>query len=117
MSSVVSPPPAASMEARDRSRLGSRLAALTPLWAGALLFLAPIHWYDDFFRKPPDILGVPLGMVMVGLALVLTLIGVAAIWNVRSQLSELLVLLVFTTPATLLIVLGPRLIEALMNLG
>jgi hypothetical protein len=44
------------------------------------------------------------------------LIGVVLIWDARSPLVDALVLILFTMPATLLVVLSPALILIMQNL-
>ena len=98
-------------------RFTSRATAFTPLIVGTILFLAPTRYFDPMFAKPPDMLGVPLGVVALALAGIWMLIGVAIVWNARSRITEMLALMLFTIPATILVILGPALILIMQNLG
>ena len=99
------------------SRLPVRLAALTPLWVLLVVSAVSKTYFDAMFAKPPEILGIPLAAVIDAIAIVWMLIGLVLIWDTRSQLIESLVLVLFTIPATLLVVLAPGVILILQNFG
>jgi hypothetical protein len=66
-STLASPEAASAADAPPaRSRLGTRIAALTPLWVFLILVLArgPFFW-KPFFGSPPEFLGLPLGLWMI----------------------------------------------------
>lgn len=71
---------------------------------------------DGLFGKPPEMIGLPLGLVLVALELGLMMIGVVALWSTSSPRSAALSLLLFTVPAAVLLVATPVFIEALQNL-
>lgn len=98
-------------------RLADRATAFTPLIVGTILFVAPIRYFDPMFVQPPGILGLPFGLVLLVLAAGWMLIGVGIVWSTRSKLTEMLALILFTIPATILVVLGPALIRLWQNLG
>ena len=102
--------------ATQSSRIPVRFAAFTPLWVLIIASVAVPSFSDPIFAKPPDWLGIPLGVVMDAIALVWMLIGVVVIWDARSRLVEALVVTFFTIPATLLVVLSPALILIMQNL-
>ena len=117
-SSAIPPPPAATPVApTTRSRWPIRIAALTPLWLFLILELADNGFGTPMFSAPPSIVGVPLGVVVGALATGWMLIGLGLVWNARSRLTELLALLLFTTPATIVLVMGPAMILILQNLS
>jgi hypothetical protein len=115
MTTLFASQPAESLRVAERSRRASRAAALTPLWAGLILLLAPVRYFDGLFVAPPAAIALPLGVWAISLAVVLGLIGVVSIWNVRSRMSEKVALIMFTAPATLLVVLAPPAIEFLKS--
>jgi hypothetical protein len=82
-----------------------------------VLVLVPGGYYDPVFAKPPDILGVPLGLVVAGIAMLWMLIGLAMVWRARTRSVEFIALVVFAIPATIVIVLAPPLILIMQNLG
>ena len=116
-SSVVSPqstqPPARSR----RESWPSRFFAFTPLWILIIASVASPTFLGPMTSKPPDILGLPLGVVVEGLAMLWMLIGVAMIWDARSRLAESLGFILFTIPATLVVVFTPAVVLITLNLG
>ena len=116
-SSTTSPQPMHEAPSRSRSRVPTRLTAFTPLWVLLVASVASPNFFDPMFAKPPEILGIPFGFVMDAIAMVWTLIGVVLIWDARSRLVELLVLTLFTIPATILVVFSPALILIMQNLA
>ena len=111
-----SPQPAATIAPPSRSRFLVRAAALMPFWLFLALFAT--GQFNSFFGPPPpEIMGIPLGAWMIALAAGWMLIGVALVWGTRSRLTEMFVLLLFTIPATILLVLGPAVILILQNLS
>ncbi len=114
--SMAAPQPAAPVARSTGSRLPVRIAALTPLWL-FLVLLATGRMSGGFFGPPPpEILGIPVGSWMLALVAGWMLIGLGLVWDARSPLIKLLVLLVFTIPATLALVLGPAVILVMSNL-
>ena len=71
---------------------------------------------DGLFTKPPEMIGLPLGVVLVALDLGLMMIGVVVLWSTSSARSAALGFLLFTAPAAVLFVATPVFIEALQNL-
>jgi hypothetical protein len=69
------------------------------------------------FAHPPEILGIPIGVVADGLALLWMAIGVTGIWEARSPAREVLYHLAFTVPATLAILISPAVILIMQNLA
>ena len=109
-SSIVAPQPA------TRSRTVIKLAAFTPLWLLVVTAVGSTA-LSVVFSKPPDILGVPLGVVIDAIALLWMLGGVAIIWRAGSALAESLALMFFTIPATVVVVFAPAAIEMMQTLG
>jgi hypothetical protein len=100
-----------------RSGILSRALSFLPLAVlVAMTFFAP-RFSEPMFGKPPDVLGIPLGVVFQGLAMLWMLWGVLVVWRARSRLVESLGLMLFTIPATVAVVYGPAIILILQNLN
>lgn len=97
-----------------RTGRASRVAAFTPVLGLCVAFI--LGSPGALFVGPPELLGIPFGAVLESVALLWMAIGVAAIWSARSPVTEALVHLVFTVPATTLAVFAPSLIEIMRNL-
>jgi hypothetical protein len=87
------------------------------LWILIVASVASPTFLGPMTSKPPDILGVPLGVAVEGLAMLWMLIGVAVIWDARSRLAESLGFILFTIPATLVVVFTPAVVLITLNLG
>jgi hypothetical protein len=106
----------AGSDTRPSRRLATTLAAAPALiWAG--LSLAAPGFTQPFYVNPPGILGLPLGICVIGVDVVLTLIGLLLVRRTRSQLGVILALACFTLPATLLIIFTPAWILIILNLN
>jgi hypothetical protein len=117
-SSSPSPAPAGTPNLRPwRSGWSSRIVAFTPLVVFVLVSLFARTYFGRSVEEPPSIIGIPLGIVVQGLAFFWMLIGVVAVWDARSRAVELVSLLVFTIPATIVTILGPAIILIMQNLG
>ena len=100
-----------------RSRLAIRLASLTPLWVQIVASLLFQTYFKPMVTGPPEILGIPLGVVIAAIAMVWMLIGTVLVWDQRSPFVAVLALMVFTIPSTLVIVMTPAVVLILLNLG
>jgi hypothetical protein len=108
--SIVAPRPA------GRLRAIARLIALLPLWLLVLTAVAS----NDFvvvFSRPPDVAGLPLGVVLETIAVLWTLGGLAIVWRARSPIAESLALILFTIPATVVVGVTPAAIEIMQSLA
>ena len=119
MSSPVTPQTVSTPVApQSRSRIPIRIAALTPVWLYLVSQLMSSNALSGpMVSEPPSIVGIPVVIVVGALAVGWMLIGLGLVWNVRSVLTDMLALLLFTIPATLVVVLGPAMILILQNLG
>jgi hypothetical protein len=97
------------------SRAVSWLAALAPLWLLLVIAIAS-SGFGAVLSPLPDLAGLPLGVVLEVVALVWMLGGVAVVWRAPSALAESIALMVFTIPATVVVVLTPAVIELLRTL-
>jgi len=75
------------------------------------------HFMDPMFQKPPELLGLPLGTVIMGLSAIWYGAGVAIVGVASRPGSRLVAILVFIFPATLALLLGPAVILILQNLA
>lgn len=111
-SSTMSPDAAA-----PRAGTPSRIFALMPLWVFLIVATFSSEFFADLQIVPPDVLGIPLAIVVEVAALTWMLIGLAVISRVRSRLIESVSLTVFTIPATVVVILAPGVIGILQSRG
>jgi len=106
-------------------RLFDRRRRARPLWQVLLGYIPLLVFItqrlaagprDVLFTKPPEMVGLPLGVVVVALELGLMMIGVVALWSTSSARAAALSLLFFTVPAAVLLVATPVVIGVLHNL-
>jgi hypothetical protein len=116
-SSTPNPQPMQEAPSKSRSRWATRITAFTPLWVLIVASVASRTFSEPMFSRPPDWLGIPLGVVMDAIAMVWMLIGAVLIWDARLRLVEALVLFWFTIPATLVVVFSAALILIMQNLA
>jgi hypothetical protein len=109
-------PPRAGGAART-GRIATRLTAFTPLWVLLIVSVLSPSFSHSFFTKPPDWLGIPLGVVVDAAEMVWMLIGVVLVWDTRSLLVRSFALVFFTIPATFAVILAPALILIAQNLS
>jgi hypothetical protein len=91
--------------------------AFTPLWVLVIASLTARSFFPGMVSTPPEIYGIPLGVVVEAIAMVWMLLGVVLIWDARTRWSEMLTLLLFTVPATFIVVFTPAVVLILQNLG
>ena len=103
-------PSIVALQPVGRTRVIARLIALMPLWLLVLTALASSD-FGVIFTKPPDVVGLPLGVVVESVAALWTLAGLAIVWRARSPIVESLALMVFTIPATVVVGITPALIQ------
>ena len=94
-----------------------RVFAFLPLIVLAVVQVASTDFVQPMFSEPPSILGIPLGVVVGAVAFVWMLIGAAMLWNAQSTWRVMLALIVFTFPATFVVIYGPAVILIMQNLG
>lgn len=103
-----------SIDAPSRWALATALSPVV-LWV-ALLLMAP-GFTDPLYANPPGLLGLPAGLVLVGVALALAAVGAVVVWRSRSPMVHALAIGLLTIPALLLIGLGPSIILAVQDLS
>jgi hypothetical protein len=107
-------PPVGLFDRRPPRPMRQVSLGLTPLWA--LLASHIVSGTNAIFEKPPEALGLPLGVVLVGLGLGLMVTGLVALRSTSSARSAGLSLILFTAPATAIFGLTASLMEAMHNL-
>lgn len=100
-----------------RAPAAARVSSLAPfLLAIALQLFAPVY-FQPLLAKPPEILGIPLGVVVGALILAWAAFGSIIVWTTHSRLATALALAFFTVPSIFAMILGPAVILILQNLA
>lgn len=100
------------------SRSGPRvLLGFMPLWVLLIFAVTAPGFMDPLFANPPSVIGLPAGILIVAVAMLLMLAGVWLLRRPATDLTTVLAFLLFTIPATLLILLGPAVILIIVNLA
>lgn len=107
---------AASLTVRPAFRASRllRVIALSPVWFSVPLLLVTGE-FELLYTKPPDILGIPAGLVFEVVGLAWMALGAAALWQTRFPLIAAIAITCFSLPALTLLVLGPVLLRIGMN--
>jgi hypothetical protein len=102
-----------------RSRAGSLATLCAAMPLVLLVGLAAIApgFLDPMFANPPAVLGLPAGMILLGLVVVLGVVGVAAVWHTSSPAVALIPIVLLSVPAIVLVILGPAMILIIQNLA
>jgi hypothetical protein len=97
-------------------RLGYAIASL-PFFV--IIFAATFApgYFEPVFENPPEIVGLPAGIVALFLAATWASIAFLAIRETRSGMGIALALLAFTIPSTIVIILTPAVILVVLNLN
>jgi hypothetical protein len=103
-------------ESRRRARLRRVVVGLLPLWMIAVASIASPGFTKPLFEKPPEFVGLPAGMVWLGLAFAVMAVGVAVLWLTTSNAVAFLVLLFLTLPTTAVSILLPAIVLIMQNL-
>lgn len=100
--------PSAVVPVEAHTRRAPRIVlGLLPLWLLIFFALAAPGFMDPMFANPPAIAGMPAGVFVLVVAMVLTFASLMFLRQTRSDLATVLVFLVFTIPAMALILFGP----------
>ena len=94
-----------------------RTLSLIPFAEALLLAVFPQNYFGPLFAKPPDILGIPLGLVLEVLVLAWAALGARVIWTTKSQGMATIALLATTAPAVPVLLLLPAIILIMQNLA
>lgn len=96
---------------------GRILAGLLPLWTLIIMLIAFPGFMDPVGANPPEMIGLPLGIVLAAAALVLMAIGVEVLRRASSNRVALLAFVGLTLPSAALIVVAPALIAIVQNMA
>jgi len=113
-----SPQPAPG-QVRWRADSAWRVISLTPFGLALVLVIVALFAGSSPgspMGKPPDILGIPLGIALDAIVLAWAALGARVIWTTRSLPMATIALLLTTAPAIILLILGPAIIVILPNL-
>jgi hypothetical protein len=95
-------------------RLGYAIASLPFVLLATITILAA-GFMEPVFLNPPEVLGLPMGILMVFVAAVWASLAFVVVRAVRSGVGVAIALLVFTVPAIIAILLIPGTIVAILN--
>jgi hypothetical protein len=93
------------------------LIGLLPLWVLVFLLVALPSFMAPMFANPPEVLGLPAGVVIMAIALTVMAIGVAILGLTSSTRAAIVALVGFTAPSLVLLVMAPAMILAIVNLS
>ena len=102
---------------RWRADSAWRTLSLLPFGEALLLVLFAPNYLPPLFAKPPDIVGIPFGIVLEALVLAWAALGARVIWTTRSQVMASIALLATTAPAVPLVLLGPAIIQIAQSMA
>ena len=102
---------------RWRADSAWRTLSLIPFGEALLLAVFPKNYFGPLFAKPPDVLGIPLGIVLEVLILAWAALGARVIWTTKSQAMATIALLATTAPAVPVLLLLPAIVLILQNLA
>ena len=102
---------------RGRRRLLTLIVGLSPLWLLLYLVVVDPGFLEPLGRNSVSLVGLPLGMAMIGTALLLSLAGAFVIWRASSKRMTGIALLVLIVPALTLVVFGPAIYLIIENMG
>ena len=111
------PPILVSPTTPRRTAVLRAFVAAVPLAAAAWSFVATPTHFEPLGVRRPDLFGIPLDFIVMVFAIAWGAIGGYVAGTSRSPWVLPLVLVIFTLPACLAIILGPAIILILQNLG
>ena len=94
-----------------------RTLSLIPFGEALLLAVFARTYLPPLFSKPPDMLGIPFGIVLEAIILAWAALGARVIWTTNSQAMATIALVTTTAPAVPLLLLTPAIILILQNLA
>lgn len=91
------------------------LVGLLPVWVLLFLAFAVPGSIEPIGSNPPAVAGLPLGIILVGAALVVMALGVEVLRQTSSTTSVLLTLAFLTLPSAAAVVLAPTLVLTMQS--
>jgi hypothetical protein len=105
----------------SHQRAGNRalrvLIGFLPLWVLLFLLVAAPNFMAPMFANPPEVYGLPAGVVILAIALTVMAIGVAILGRTSSPKAAIVTVVGFTAPSLILLVMAPAMILAIVNLS
>jgi len=112
--------PSASLVAED-SRVPARvprvLLGLLPLWVLLFLLVAAPRSMDPMFDSRASVAGLPAGVPILAVGLVLMAIGLEVLRRRTSTMKAVVAFVCFTVPSAVLVFMTPAIILILLNIG
>jgi hypothetical protein len=102
---------------RWRADSAWRTLSLIPFGEALLLAVFAQNYFGPLFAKPPDIVGIPFGLVLEVLILAWAALGARVIWTTKSMAMATIALLTTTAPAVPALLLLPASILIIQNLA
>src|SRR5262245_20180899 len=90
--------------------------SLVPFFEALAISVFTASYFSPLYSKPPDIVGVPFGLVLEVALLAWAVLGAAVIWTARSPAVATLAVLATTAPAMVLQIFIPGLVLIMQNL-
>ena len=106
----------ARFDAGGNTRLAISIG-LFPLWLTLILVVLARSFFDPMLTNKVAIAGLPIGVAIFVVIGLLTIVGTLAIWRARSSLGVAVAMTLFTTPAVILVILGPAIALVMTNLS
>ena len=98
-------------------RASRTVLALLPLW---ILLLAPFaapSFFDPMFASPPGIAGMPAGLMIQAIAMLLMALGVAVVRRTSSRTAAILAFALLTLPGAAIVILAPAAVLIVQDLA
>ncbi len=93
------------------------LLGLLPVWLLMFLAIGAPGFMDPAFANPPSVVGLPVGVIALAMALGVTAAGVVLLRSASSMAAATAVFLLLVVPATLVVLMTPALILVLINVS
>jgi hypothetical protein len=114
---TMQPVQAVQVQPRWRADSAWRTLSLIPFAEALLLFLFARSYFPGLASKPPDIVGLPFGLVVDAVILGWAALGARVIWTTRSQVMASIALLTTTAPAVPILLLLPAIAVIVQNMA
>jgi hypothetical protein len=96
---------------------GRVVAGLLPLWILLFQLIAFPGWMDPVLANPPEVVGLPGGVLLVVAALAVMAIGIEVLRRTSSNRTALLAFLALTVPAAAVVIVAPALVLIVQNMA
>lgn len=98
-----------------RATLAWRLVSFLPFAVAIVLDLIAPRSFPPMFAMPPDVLGIPFGVVLQAVILLWAALGAAVVWQTRRPFVAVLALFVCIAPSIVALVLSPAITLIVLN--